>query len=99
MHQDGQTLLSVLNSFTDALLVTDWQTNVVLLNDTASRLFNLNEEKAIGRPVPVLLESDELLSFFIRAMKSDGDLAKLMAGEEPVIKTKGQDRSSFTWIL
>ncbi|MES0363077.1 MAG: ATP-binding protein [Desulfobacteria bacterium] len=88
VHQDGQTLLSVLNSFTDALLVTDWQTNVVLLNDTASRLFNLNEEKAIGRPVSVLLESDELLSFFIRAMKSDGDLAKLMAGEEPVIKTR-----------
>ena len=85
--QDGQTLLSVLNSFTYAVLVTDWQTNVVLINETASRMFNLTEEKAIGHPVSVLLESDELLSFFIRAMKSDDDLAKLMAGEEPVIKT------------
>jgi PAS domain S-box-containing protein len=85
--QDGQTLLSVLNSFTYAVLVTDWQTNVVLINETASRMFNLTEEKAIGHPVSVLLESDELLSFFIRAMKSDDELAKLMAGEEPVIKT------------
>jgi signal transduction histidine kinase len=64
--QDGQTLLSVLNSFTYAVLVTDWQTNVVLINETASRMFNLTEEKAIGHPVSVLLESDELLSFFIR---------------------------------
>lgn len=87
VQQDGGTLLSVLDSFTDALLVTDWQTNVVLINEAACRLFNLNKEYAIGRPVSVLLKSDELLSFFIRAMKSDRELAELMAGEEPVIKT------------
>jgi signal transduction histidine kinase len=59
----------------------------VLFNEKAAHLFNLTEEKAIGRPVSVCMESDELLSFFIRAMKSDGDLAKLMAGEEPIVKT------------
>ena len=86
-QQDGQTLLSVLNSFSDGIVVTDWQTNIVLFNETAGRLFNLTEEKAIGHPVSVSMESDELLSFFIRAMKSDSDLAKLMAGEEPIVKT------------
>jgi PAS domain S-box-containing protein len=87
VRHEGHTLLSVLNSFTYGLVVTDWQTNVVLFNEKAAHLFNLTEEKAIGRSVSVCMESDELLSFFIRAMKSDGDLAKLMAGEEPVIKT------------
>ncbi len=87
VQQDGQTLLSVLNSFTDALLVTDWQTNIVLFNERAAGLFNLTEEKAVGRPVSSCIESDELLSFFIRAMKADSDLATLMSGEEPVVKT------------
>ena len=87
-QQDGRTLLSVLNSFTDGLIVTDWQTNIVLFNEKAGLLFNLTEEKAIGRPVSVCLKSDELLSFFIRAMKGDRDLAKLMAGEEPIVKTE-----------
>lgn len=87
VRHEGHTLLSVLNSFTYGLVVTDWQTNIVLFNEKAAHLFNLTEEKAIGRPVSVCMESDELLSFFIRAMKSDGDLAKLMAGEEPIVKT------------
>jgi len=88
VQQDGQTLLSVLNSFTDGLVVTDWQTNIVLFNETAGRLFNLTHENAIGRPISVCMKSDELLSFFIRAMKSDSELAKEMAGEEPIVKTK-----------
>jgi PAS domain S-box-containing protein len=87
VQHEGHTLLSVLNSFTYGIVVTDWQTNIVLFNEKAGSLFNLTEEKALGHPVSVCMESDELLSFFIRAMKSDDDLAKLMAGEEPVIKT------------
>jgi PAS domain S-box-containing protein len=87
VRHEGHTLLSVLNSFSDALVVTDWQTNIVLFNEKAGRLFALTEEKVIGRPVSVCMQSDELLSLFIRAMKLDSALAALMAGEEPIVKT------------
>jgi PAS domain S-box-containing protein len=78
--------LAVLNSFTDALVVTDWQTNVVLFNNKAGRLFGLSNDNVIGRPISDCMKSDDLLSFCMRAMKSDSSLATLMEGEEPVIK-------------
>jgi len=81
-----ENLLAILESFTDALVVTDWQTNVVLFNSIAARLFDLTKEGSVGRPVPACLRSDELLSLFMRAIKSDDSLGRLMAGEEPVIK-------------
>jgi two-component system phosphate regulon sensor histidine kinase PhoR len=81
-----ENLLAILHSFSDGLVVTDWQTHIVLFNDKAARLFDLTEEKALGRPVSACLESDELLSLFMRAIKSDSSLATLMAGEEPVVK-------------
>ncbi len=87
VRHEGRTLLSVLNSFTDAVVVTDWQTNVVLFNKKAAEFFDLSEERSIGRPISVSIKSDELLSFLIRAIKADGDLATIMAGEEPIIKT------------
>jgi PAS domain S-box-containing protein len=81
-----ENLLAILESFSDALVVTDWQTNVVLFNERAARLFDLKKETVIGHPVSASLDSDELLSFFMRAMKADPSLGNLMAGEEPIIK-------------
>jgi PAS domain S-box-containing protein len=88
VEQDSHSLLAILNSFTDGLVVTDWQTNIVLFNDKAGQLFGLTEDKVIGRPISECVRSDELLSFFIRAMKSDSTLATLMGEEEPIIKTR-----------
>ena len=85
VRQDAN-LYAILQSFSDALVVTDWQKNVVLLNPAAASLFDLTEETALGHPVSVSIKSDELLSFFIRAIKSDSSLAMLMADEEPVVK-------------
>jgi PAS domain S-box-containing protein len=87
VQRDGETLRCVLNSFTYGLVVADWQTNIVLVNNKAISLFDLNEEEVLGRPVSESIRSDELLSFFMRALKSDSSLAKLMAGEEPIVKT------------
>jgi len=81
-------LLAIIQSITDGVVVTDWQTNIVLFNEKAARLFDLTEEKSIGHPVSMCLASDELLSFFMRAIKSDPSLATLMAGEEPIVKVR-----------
>lgn len=86
LPHDAHTLLALLNSITDGVVVTDWQTNVVLFNDKAARLFSLTEDEVLGRPISKCIKSDDLLSFFMRAMKSDSTLATLMADEEPVIK-------------
>jgi PAS domain S-box-containing protein len=86
VRHEGHTLLSILNSFTCGLIVTDWGTNIVLLNEKAASLFDLTQEKALGHPISTRIKSDELLSFFMRAIESDSSLAKLMAGEEPVVK-------------
>jgi len=83
-----ENLLAILQSFSDGLVVTDWQTNIVLFNDKAARLFYLTQEEAIGSPLSAYLQSDELLSFFMRAIKSDSSLGTLMAGEEPVVKVQ-----------
>ncbi len=89
VEHDGN-LLAVLNSFSDGLVVTDWKTNVVLVNDAAAHLFELKGKEIYGRPVSSCLKSDELLSLFVRAMKSDSSLATLMAGEEPIVKASGK---------
>jgi PAS domain S-box-containing protein len=81
-----ENLLLILQSFTEALVVTDWQTNIVLFNATAANLFDWTEDKVLNHPLSACVESDELLSFFMRALKSDTTLPTLMAGEEPVIK-------------
>ncbi len=81
-----ENLMAILNSLTDGLIVTDWQANIVLFNKVAGRLFDLKEEKALGKPVSECIASDDLLSFLIRAVKTDSSLATLMAGEEPVIR-------------
>jgi signal transduction histidine kinase len=47
----------------------------------------LAEEKVFGRPLSACIKSDDLLSFFIRAMKSDSSLAAIMEGEEPIVRT------------
>jgi PAS domain S-box-containing protein len=83
-----ESLRAILHSFSDGLVVTDWQTNIVLLNDRAARLFDLNSEEAMGSPLSACLKSDELLSLFMRAIKSDSSLGTLMAGEEPVVKVQ-----------
>lgn len=81
-----ENFLAILKSFTDGLVVTDWQTNIVLFNEKAASLFDLTREKALGHPFSVSIKSDELLSFFMRAIESDSSLAPLMAVEEPVVK-------------
>lgn len=81
-----ENLLAILQSLTDAFVVTDWQTNIVLFNEKAAGLFELTEEKSLGHPISVSIKSDELLSFFMRAIKSDSALGPLMVGEEPVVK-------------
>ena len=81
-----ENLMAILNSLTDGLIVTDWQANIVLFNKVAGRLFDLKEGKVLGKPVSECIASDELLSFLIRAVKTDSALATLMAGEEPVIR-------------
>jgi PAS domain S-box-containing protein len=85
-----ENLFSILQSLTEGLVVTDWQTNIVLFNATAADLFEWKEDKVLNRPLSDCVESDELLSFFMRALKSDTTLATLMAGEEPVIKAGGR---------
>ncbi len=85
-----ENFLAILNSLTDGLVVTDWQTNVVLFNETAARLFDLTKEETHGRPVSSCIPSDELLSFFMRAIRSDDSLATLMSGEEPIVKAGGK---------
>jgi signal transduction histidine kinase len=50
----------------------------------AGRLFDLDED-VLGKPVSECIPSDELLSFLIRAVKTDSSLATLMAGEEPMV--------------
>jgi PAS domain S-box-containing protein len=85
-----ENFLAILNSLTQGLVVTDWQTNIVLFNKTAARLFALNKEETQGRPVSSCIQSDELLSFFMRAIRSDDSLATLMSGEEPIIKAGGK---------
>ena len=85
-----ENLLSILQSFTDAFVVTDWQTNIVLFNEKAASMFDLTREKALGHSISVCIRSDELLSFFVRAMKSDSTLASLMVGEEPVVQVGGK---------
>ncbi len=84
--RSDENLLAILQSLTDGLVITDWQTNIVLFNEKAASLFDLTEEKALGNPISVCIKSDELLSFFMRAIKSDGALGPLMVGEEPVVK-------------
>jgi signal transduction histidine kinase len=59
---------------------------VVLFNDKAGHLFSLTENKVLGHPISECVKSDDLLSFFMRAIKSDSTLAMLMEGEEPIIK-------------
>ena len=81
-----ENLLAILKSFTDGFVVTDWQTNIVLFNEKAASLFDLTREKALGHPISVSIKSDELFSFFMRAIKSDSSLAPLMLGEEPIVK-------------
>ena len=83
VHHD-ENILTILNSLTDGLIVADWQTNLVLFNKVAGRLFDLDED-VLGKPVSECIPSDELLSFLIRAVKTDSSLATLMAGEEPMV--------------
>lgn len=83
---DPNTLMCVLNSLTEGLVVTDGHTNVVLFNEKAARLLDLTEENVFFRPVSSCMKLNELSSFFERAVKSDSSLATLMAGEEPVVK-------------
>ncbi|MBE9580474.1 MAG: response regulator [Proteobacteria bacterium] len=83
-----ENLLAILNSLADALVVADWRTDIVLFNEKAASLFGLTEAKTLGRPVSECIESDELLSFILRAIQSDSSLAPLMAGEEPVVKVQ-----------
>lgn len=80
-----ENLLAILQSLTDAFVVTDWQTNIVFFNDKAASQFELTEKKSLGQPISVSMKSDELLSFFMRAIKADSSLGPLMVGEEPVV--------------
>ncbi len=81
-----ENFLAILNSLTDGLVVTDWQTNIVFFNKTAARLFGLNKKQSQGRPVSSCIQSDDLLSFYMRAIREDASLVTLMSGEEPIIK-------------
>lgn len=85
-----ENFLAILNSMTDGLVVTDWQTNIVLFNEKAGRLFNLAKEKVHGQPLSSCIRSDDLLSFFIRAIRGDDSLATMMSGEEPIVKAAGK---------
>jgi len=84
--RSDENLVAILQSFTDGFVVTDWQTNIVLFNEKAASMFDMTREKTLGRPISVCIKSDELLSFFMRAIKADTSLSSLMAAEEPVIK-------------
>ncbi len=83
-----ENLLAILQSFTDGLVVTDWQTNIVLFNAKAAGLFDLTEEKALNQPFSSRIKSDEVFSLLMRATESDSTLTPLMAGEEPIVRVR-----------
>ncbi len=52
---------AIISSVSDALLVTDHQDNILLINPAAETLFSVKATKALGRRLPDVIGYDELL--------------------------------------
>lgn len=59
--EERERIDSIISSVTDALLVTDHQDNILLINPAAAMLFNVNAVEVLGRRLPDVVGYDELL--------------------------------------
>jgi two-component system NtrC family sensor kinase len=67
--EDGRyKLQAILTGTTDAILVTDPQYRIVLLNRSAARILDVNMGEVIDRKVPAVVKSKELRSLFAQAL-------------------------------
>jgi two-component system NtrC family sensor kinase len=66
-------LRAILSGTTDAILVTDEQYRIVLLNRSAADILSLEMSAAIGQSVPDTISSQELRSLFAQAMNPEAE--------------------------
>ncbi|MEN8198252.1 MAG: PAS domain-containing protein, partial [Pseudomonadota bacterium] len=60
-------LAAVLENMADGVLITDWLGQVTLINPAATRLMDLEEDAAIGRPFAELVRHHELIEMWQRS--------------------------------
>ena len=72
--QDGRSKLgAILNGTTDAILVTDEQYHIVLLNRSAAKILDIDPTSSLGRPVLEVISSTELRSLFAQAVDPEAE--------------------------
>jgi PAS domain S-box-containing protein len=72
--EDGRgKLRAILSGTSDAILVTDTQYRIVLLNRAAANALGLEMSAAIGQCVPDVISSPELHSLFAQAMDPEAE--------------------------
>ena len=72
--EDGRgKLRAILSGTSDAILVTDEDYRIVLLNRSAAGILQLEMSSAVGKRVPDVITSRELRSLFAQAMDPEAD--------------------------
>ena len=66
-------LQAVLSETSDAIMVTDEQSHILLLNKSAARILHLDLHAAVGQQVPAAIASKELRSLFAHARDPESD--------------------------
>jgi two-component system phosphate regulon sensor histidine kinase PhoR len=64
LQLERSKLASVLSNMTDGLILIDSEGKVQLINRTAQRLFNISEQKAIGRPLIEVVRHHQLVTLW-----------------------------------
>ncbi len=76
-------LTAILTSTADAVVATDAQGRLLLINPAAAHTFHLNPQEQIGRPFQEALSHEGLRSLFERAAAMDHSLTEELAVEGP----------------
>lgn len=74
--EERAKLEAIISGTNDAIIITDAQDRVLLMNQAARRAFAVETAPEVGRPLAEVVKNDQLLALFARLQASEEALAK-----------------------
>lgn len=74
VKSERSKLETIIGSTEDAVIVTDSETRVLLLNRAASRAFSIKSAEATNQPIAQVIKNESLINLFVRSI--DGSQAQ-----------------------
>lgn len=93
-REEYTRLKTIFNSLTEGVIVSDSLGRITLFNRAAERIFGVNADEALDRPIGTIFPDNRVAEILKKGIQSDGDLfsvgdTNIIASHVPIVLEEG----------